>query len=154
MSHKLFRQQNCFGQKNCFGQQNHFRQRGNALIISIFILVVIGMMASGLTRIRWSNHDSHVRTLNGTQAWLYAQSASEEMLTKLYPLGSQSIDSDQCVASFTSSFSDSRCPIISSSCETLAELEGVKYYKVSSRAQCGQGLFLVERQHELWLKGE
>lgn len=133
---------------------NFYRQQGNTLIISIFIIVVIGMMAAGLSRIRWSNNDSHVRTLNGNQAWLYAQSASEEMLTQLYPLNSQTLDTTKCTDSFTPSFTDSRCQKISSSCKQLAELDGVAYYRVTSRAQCGQGLFLVERQHELWLKGE
>ncbi len=60
------------------------RQVGSLYIVVIFVLVVMGFLATTLNRIEWSNHDAHTKDVIGTQAALLAHSAIEQALIQVY----------------------------------------------------------------------
>ncbi|MDD1829234.1 MSHA biogenesis protein MshP, partial [Photobacterium sp. ZSDE20] len=61
-------------------------QQGSVLVVAVFVIVVMGFLATSLVQVQWSNHDTLTRKQLGTQAWLLAHSANEWALTQVYPL--------------------------------------------------------------------
>lgn len=68
------------------------RQGGSALATALFVIVVLGMMAAVLTRMRVDSSDLGVNAILGTRAELAATTALEIGTYQLYPLGSSSAD--------------------------------------------------------------
>jgi len=138
-------------------------QQGSLYVVVVFVLVVMGFLATTLTRIQWSNSDAHATDVLGTQAWLLAQSVNEEALTNFYPLNLVASNVvGQCQASMPSpNFVDSlkvfkdtkmNCRLIDSSCKPVGTLDGMSYYKLHARVQCGSGKSQVERTEEIWVR--
>lgn len=45
-------------------------QQGSVLVVAVFVIVVMGFLATSLVQVQWSNHDTLTRKQLGTQAWL------------------------------------------------------------------------------------
>ncbi len=136
------------------------KQAGNLYIVAIFVIVVMGFLASALSRMEWSNSDALTKDILGTRAWFAAHSANELTLTYLYPLNtSTSVVDSVCNSnwgSVTSAIGElenqySGCAI-ETTCNEIGTLESETYYKVQSSAVCGSGQFQVERRQEVWVK--
>ena len=140
-------------------------QQGSLYVVVVFILVVMGFLATTLTRIQWSNNDAHAKDVLGTQAWLLAQSVNEEMLTVFYPLDStNSAVASNCPnigSTINSSLVDSErdftgskmsCRLENLACNPVGELDGMNYFKLLARVQCGSGKSQVERTEEIWVR--
>ncbi|WP_394244791.1 MSHA biogenesis protein MshP [Vibrio astriarenae] len=134
------------------------KQQGSVIIVSVFVIVIMGMMAAMLNRTQWSNQDSHVREVNGTHAWLAATSITEEALTLIYPLNQSSAASSLCdntdpktILSLPIRY-EQWCQEVESKCSKIGTLGEYDYFKVESSAQCGTGIHQVERQHEVWIR--
>lgn len=135
-------------------------QRGSLYIAIVFVLVVMGFLASLLSRIQWSNADGYTKDVLGTQAWFLAQSVNESSLTVLYPLDSVTNIKKSCVAvmptpSFISGtvFSEiPNCRLVENSCESLGTLADMNYFRLTARVNCGSGKSLVERAEEIWVR--
>ena len=63
------------------------KQQGGALIVSIFVIVVMSVMAAAMIRIDWSSQDVTTKEVLGTRAWFTAHSGNEMMLNALFPPG-------------------------------------------------------------------
>ncbi len=135
------------------------KQAGNLYIVAIFVIVVMGFLATALSRMEWSNSDALAKDLLGTRAWFAAHSANELALTYLYPLNtSGSVVSSVCTSDWstvTSAASQlitqySGCSI-DIECSEIGTLDSESYYKVQSSVVCGSGQFQVERRQEVWL---
>ncbi len=134
---------------------NRRKQQGNMLVVTIFVIVVMGFLASSLTRINWSNSDNLTREQLGTQAWLMAHSANEWALTQLYPLGVSASVSTACTAiqGDTPNVSvNSPCRPPQMTCQSIGSLQGETFYRVEAIAVCGSGIVEVERRQEVWVK--
>ena len=59
-------------------------QRGSALIIAVFILVVMGFLAAGLTKTISASTDQVVNEVLGTRALLAAEAGNEMVLAQLF----------------------------------------------------------------------
>lgn len=138
-------------------------QQGSLYVVVIFVLVVMGFLATTLTRIQWSNTDAHVKEVLGTQAWLLAQSVNESVLTVFYPLDSEDSNiAAQCQSSMpfpnfvdgTRAFKDTKmnCQLRDSSCQPVGMLDGINYYKLLARVRCGSEKSEVERTEEIWVR--
>ncbi len=142
------------------------KQAGNLYIVAIFVIVVMGFLASALSRMEWSNSDSLTKELLGTRAWFAAHSANELALTYLYPIRENLDEATSVVKTICeNNWSDVRstaadlvqdnfasCLIRSMTCYEMNELDSQHVYKVETAVQCGSGQFLVERQQEVWVK--
>ncbi|ANU37485.1 MSHA biogenesis protein MshP [Vibrio scophthalmi] len=147
------------------GWQRLRYQRGSLYIVVIFVLVVMGFLASTLSRIQWSNADGYVKDVLGTQAWLLAQSVNEASLTVLYPLNTVADIEMVCVVTMpTPSFIEvdgsgnrifrdkNNCQMMANRCESIGSLAGMNYFKLTARVTCGSGKSLVERAEEIWVR--
>ncbi|MEZ8194864.1 MULTISPECIES: MSHA biogenesis protein MshP [Vibrio] len=136
------------------------RQSGSVLVVAIFVIVVMGFLASSLTRVNWSNSDNQTREHLGTQAWLLAHSANEWALTQLYPIPLPSVSNAVSAAcsglNVPSAVSDDGmatiCKVNSIACTLEGELDNVKFYKLKAITKCGSGKLQVQRSQEVWVK--
>ncbi len=144
--------------RQCFRKQGN--QKGSLYIVIIFVLVVMGFLASALARIQWSNADGYTKDVLGTQAWLLAQSVNEASLTVLYPLDSAADIQAACnIAMPTPSFVSggvftrkANCQLVDNRCESIGSLADMNYFKLTARVSCGSGKSLVERAEEIWVR--
>ncbi len=139
--------------------RNH--QKGNVLVVVLFVIIVMGYLAASLARIGWSNQSATTKEFLGTKAWFAAQSANEWALTKLYPLnGTSDSVSTICTAisGATPSIAESPgCEIEPMVCESRGTLNSgtssaATLLKVKVTAVCGSGLSQVQRQQEVWVR--
>lgn len=141
---------------------NRNRQLGSLYVVVIFVLVVMGFLATTLTRIEFSNTDAHVKELLGTQAWMLAQSVNEEALTIVYPLNSPSsaiaancsntMAINTVVDSANKFYSVANCELLQASCEPVGTLAEMNYFKLTAKVSCGSEKSLVERSEEIWVR--
>ena len=140
-------------------------QEGSMLIIVIFIIVILGFLATSLSRTSWSDNDSNTRTVLGTQAWLLSHSVNEYVMTQFYPsldpLASSAV-SAACTnleplgvvseAKSLISRVPMNCSLNSLKCSNRGELGGFVFYVLESSVICGSGISQVQRNQEVWVR--
>ncbi|GGW48586.1 PilX N-terminal domain-containing pilus assembly protein [Alishewanella tabrizica] len=67
------------------------QQRGSALVIAIFIIVVMLALVVSLSRLLLSSSESLVYEVQGTRAFFAAQSGLELALTEVFPRAGSSV---------------------------------------------------------------
>ncbi|KGY11113.1 MSHA biogenesis protein MshP [Vibrio tubiashii] len=134
------------------------KQQGSLYIVVVFVLVVMGFLATTLSQIRWSNSDSHSKDVIGTQAGLLAHSGNEWALEQIYGIHSSGTVAAQCAAvngnTMSSSFTKANCDDVQVSCQARGGqlADGSQMYVVSSTAICGSGLMQMQRNQEVWIR--
>ena len=133
-------------------------QQGSVLVVAVFVIVVMGFLATSLVQVQWSNHDTLTRKQLGNQAWFLAHSANEWALTQVYPLivspavsTSVSTVCSSLNANQVSSGMSTICSIEQLTCREIGMLDGVGFFKIESTAICGSGINQVQRIQEVWL---
>ncbi len=140
-------------------------QKGSALVIVIFVIVVLGFLATSLSRTSWSDNDSNTRVVLGTQAWLLSHSVNEYVMTQFYP------DPDPAASSAVSAVctkleplgvvSEAKslisrvpmnCSLSSLECSSRGELGGLVFYVLESSVICGSGVSQVQRNQQVWVR--
>ncbi|CDU06129.1 putative MSHA biogenesis protein MshP [Vibrio coralliirubri] len=134
-------------------------QQGSVLVVAVFVIVVMGFLATSLMQVQWSNHDTLTRKQLGTQAWLLAHSANEWALTQVYPLtvspavsASVSTVCSNLNSSQVSSGMSTICTVDQLTCRQIGVLDGVGFFKIESTAICGSDVNQVQRIQEVWVK--
>ncbi len=134
------------------------KQQGSLYIVIIFVLVVMGFLATTLSQIGWSNSDSHAKDVVGTQAALLAHSGNEWALEQIYGITSTNPVSTQCPAingTNISTFDTTvNCQDVQVSCESRGGQlsDGTQMYVISSTAICGTGINQMQRNQEVWIR--
>ncbi len=154
--------------RNCEPQRfkHPSQQRGSLYIVVIFVLVVMGFLATSLSRVEWSDSDSRTRDVLGTQAWLLAHSVNEYVLTEFYPLTASASVSTVCggidnhdttpssvvlnAENMLTEFAS--CRSVDLTCISIGALDESEYFQVTSRITCGSGISEVERIQEIWVR--
>ncbi|SBT12951.1 MSHA biogenesis protein MshP [Vibrio celticus] len=141
----------------------NYQQRGSALVIVIFVIVIVGFLATSLTRTSWSTHDTNTRSVMGTQAWLLSHSVNEYVMTQFYPdPAASSAVSASCakpmpvdISNFAESLVESAtvsCELYRLECENRGRLGGMSFYILESSVICGSGVSQVQRNQEVWVR--
>ncbi|MDC5703927.1 MSHA biogenesis protein MshP [Vibrio europaeus] len=134
------------------------KQQGSLYIVIIFVLVVMGFLATTLSQISWSNSDSHAKDVVGTQAALLAHSGNELALELVYGITSSTPVGNPCttinginVSVFETTVN---CQDVQVSCEARGGqlADGTQMYVVSSTAICGSGINQMQRNQEVWIR--
>jgi MSHA biogenesis protein MshP len=74
------------------------RQRGAALVIAIFVIVVLSLIGLTVTKMIRDTGDATITEVYGTRTEAAARSAAEIFLTQLFPLTSTTANSSLCPA--------------------------------------------------------
>ncbi|KOO17014.1 MSHA biogenesis protein MshP [Vibrio xuii] len=142
------------------------KQSGSMLIIVIFVILVMGYLATSLNLTSWSSRDSTTRGVLGTQAWLLSHSANEYVLTEMYPDEDTSNVGLICMGTRLDAGGDIRqfieqtlitsatasCLLRELECEDRGELDGRTFYILQSTVSCGTGIHEVQRSQQVWLR--
>ena len=96
-------------------------QKGSALVIAIFIIIVLSALGAALVNMLDSSQEGVAYEVLGTRAYTAAQSGLQWQLSEAFPLGSVVPGLKQCTVSVT--------------CSDF-ELDNVRYYSISSTGQC------------------
>lgn len=133
------------------------RQRGSALVVSLFIITVMGAFAAAMIRIDWSGQDTTAREVFSTRAWYAAHSGNEIVLSKLFPLGKKASEPLACdqTYNFNQEAELFSCQALQVVCKSYAFKDSgksAKKYQLESTATCGTGQFTTTRTQEVWAK--
>ncbi|MCR9629803.1 MSHA biogenesis protein MshP [Vibrio antiquarius] len=142
----------------------HNKQKGNVLIVTLFVIIVMGYLAASLMKVTWSNQSGLTREFLGTKAWFTAQSSNDWVLTQFFPLGGSAAVETRCddikgkSVKPDSGLFDKACKVTTIECQKAGKIPGdfpdedVELYVVKSVAICGSGLSQVQRQQEVWVR--
>ncbi|MFA0115165.1 MSHA biogenesis protein MshP [Vibrio sp. 10N.261.46.E11] len=137
------------------------KQVGSLYIVVIFVLVVMGFLATTLSRIEWSNNDAHTKDVIGTQAHLLAHSAIEQALVQIYPpranttvpfdVAAECTNLDASTMNFATTIT---CADVQITCsQTGGQLvDNSQLYTVRAVATCGTGVDLMQRSQDVWVR--
>ncbi|MGL1558684.1 MSHA biogenesis protein MshP [Vibrio parahaemolyticus] len=138
------------------------RQQGNVLIVTLFVILVMGYLAASLMKVSWSNQSGVTREFLGTKAWFTAQSSNDWLLTQFFPVNESAAVASVCNGikggsrAPDSGLFDKGCQITQLDCQNAGVLtdngESVGLYVIKSVASCGSGLSQVQRQQEVWVR--
>ncbi|MEZ8289007.1 MSHA biogenesis protein MshP [Vibrio sp. 10N.237.312.B06] len=137
------------------------RQIGSLYIVVIFVLVVMGFLATTLSRIEWSNNDAHTKDVIGIQAHLLAHSAIEQVLVQIYPpranitvpfdVASACTNLDGSTMNFATTIT---CADVQITCSSTGGplVDNSQLYTVRAVAMCGTGVNVMQRSQDVWVK--
>ncbi|MDO6706389.1 hypothetical protein [Photobacterium sp. 1_MG-2023] len=139
---------------SCSGVRAFRHQRGSALIVAIFVIVVMSAMAAAMLRVSGSSQDMTTREVLSTRAWFTAHSANDYMMSRLFAV--EPANQASCASLDGESFAlpgGLGCSAVQSCQETLSPEAGAPTtYLLISTARCGSGPHAVTRIQELWAK--
>ena len=113
---------------------NKIRQRGSALVIAVFIIVVMLGLVLALARLLTTSSQSVVYEVQGTRAFFAAQSGLETSLSEL--LFSQSIACPFTIPAQVFAVAGLQGCSAEVSCATPYTAEGIIVYQITSKGQC------------------
>ena len=132
------------------------KQKGNLLVLSIFIIVAVGFLGMNLISVEINNKGAITKEVLGTQAWFLAYSGVEVTLVELFPLNNDganvSICNDEVDISSTLQLENHGCnsvPIVTCQYQSV---DNRQYFKITSKATCGTGVNRVTRAQEVWVQ--
>ncbi|MGI5310594.1 type II secretory pathway component [Rheinheimera sp. WS51] len=130
-------------------QLNLPRQRGSALVIAVFVIVVMLALTIGIARLLISSSETVVYEVQGSRTLFAAQSGLEIALTELFPLSAATQNCSALSASqqfFTPALQGCTTAI---SCVSYAVAGEAPLFKVTSTASCVAGEFETQRTVQL-----
>ncbi|MEI4957638.1 MSHA biogenesis protein MshP [Aeromonas caviae] len=115
-------------------------QRGSAILIALFIIVIMALLAAAMGRFLVDSSEKHTVEVRGVRALMAAQSGLEIALYRLYPSGQW--QGQQCAASTSLSFTDAGligCQAIVTCNKVSVSAAGATQtaYDFSSEGRCG-----------------
>lgn len=126
---------------------NNIRQRGSALVIAVFIIVVMLALVLALARLLTSSSQSVVYEVQGNRSLFAAQSGLELALVQLFPLDSSTTSCVAISTSLTFSGAGLQGCSASLSCTAFADASagGSTLYRLSSTGSCSAGEYDTRR---------
>jgi MSHA biogenesis protein MshP len=127
------------------------KQKGSALVIAIFIIVVMTLLGSALVKIISSNAETIAFEVIGTRAYQAAQTGAQKKMSELFPLSpavgvcSTNILPDD----FSSIQGLENCEAVNVACIEDATVNGVTYYTITSTGQCNVAGVSTSRKVEI-----
>jgi MSHA biogenesis protein MshP len=126
---------------------NYQKQRGSALVIAVFVIVVMLALVVGLSRLLISSSETVVYEVQGTRALFAAQSGLDIALTQLFPLNDTAAGCGAVTTlrSFNADSLQSCSVSISCTPFTNAAPDSITLFQLSSTAECTAGGFQTRR---------
>ena len=127
------------------------KQKGSALVIAIFIIVVMTLLGSALVKIISSNAETIAYEVIGLRAYQAAQTGAQKKMSALFPLSpalgvcNNSINPDD----FSTIKGLENCEALNVACTEDATVNGVTYYTITSTGQCTVAGISTSRKVEI-----
>lgn len=125
-------------------------QRGSALVIAIFVIVVMSLIGAALVKMLRTSSNTVVYEVLGTRAFHAAQTGMQWQLQKLFPLNNPA---QRCTSFGSAPAIDTvdgfqNCQV-STTCEDNIEVSGVRYYRLTSTGSCAVDDVVTSRTVEV-----
>ncbi len=129
------------------GRQNKHKQQGSMLFISVFVIVVLGMLGLTLTNLLATSAESVAYEVMGLKALNAARSGLEVQISRAFPLESSSSASN---CNTTIDLSLTAVPGLEgcsarAECREDSSLGVITYYRFSSTGECVVSDVIVSR---------
>jgi MSHA biogenesis protein MshP len=126
------------------------KQKGSALVIAIFIIVVMTLLGSALVRIISSNAETIAYEVMGTRSYQAAQAGAQRKMSELFPLLP---NNGLCLPAVEYDFSTivglENCTAVNVGCTEEATVDGVTYYTITSTGKCSVAGIFTSRKIEI-----
>jgi MSHA biogenesis protein MshP len=126
----------------------HTQQRGSALVIAVFIIVVMLALVLSLSRLLISSSETVVYEVQGTRALFAAQSGLEIKLTELFP-----ITEDAAICEENSEIQFDTPGLLACkteiSCTPFPDDVTPSMYQLVSTGSCDAGGFITSRKVQI-----
>lgn len=113
------------------------KQKGSALVLALFIIVVMTLLGTALVRMMSSNAETIVYEVLGTRAYQAAQAGAQRKLSEVFPLLPAT---GVCVANSPYDFSTIKglenCRAPDVDCILGPTVDEITYYTITSTGQC------------------
>ena len=125
--------------------RHNTKQRGSALILVVFILVVVMLLGAALVQIQSSSVETITQEVLGTRALAAANSGAQLQLQILFPLASAPISCSNIDTVYNFSgvaVADSRGLVqctATVNCDNYTTIGTVDYFRIISLGQCNSG---------------
>jgi len=127
------------------------KQKGSALVLAIFVIVVVTLLGATLVRIMSSNAETIAYEVIGTRSLQAAKAGAQRKMSELFPLlpsvGACEVNSDPW--DFSTIKGLEGCEAINVSCISGPTVDGVTYYTITSTGQCTVAGVFTSRQIEI-----
>jgi MSHA biogenesis protein MshP len=123
------------------------KQKGSALVIALFIMVVLTLLGSALVRMISSSAETIAYEVIGTRAFQAAQVGLQKKLSEVFPLlPNHGVCLDVVEYDFSTIKGLENCKAINVSCIEDATVDGVVYYTLLSTGQCTVANIFTSRE--------
>ncbi|CAH0534467.1 hypothetical protein VST7929_02400 [Vibrio stylophorae] len=141
------------------GVQGLRHQRGNMLVLIVFILVVMASLAIAMMRINASSVDTTTKEVMATRAWFAAQSGADWALTRLFPLSGgpavcqyHNLSAPSTKMPGATGLYGCAVQVSCTSTEVIDRDQRYTAYRILSTGTCGTDMFQVSRHQDVWAK--
>lgn len=126
-------------------------QKGSALVIAIFVIVVMTLLGTALVRMISSSAETVAYEVIGTRAFQAAQVGLQRKLQELFPLTPRSGSCEPAIEyDLTAIDGLENCKAVNVVCSVDAStVSGVQYYTIKSTGQCEIAQVLTTRTLEV-----
>lgn len=130
------------------------RQSGSALVVAIFVIVVLGLLVSVLSKLVQTSSDSVAIEVQGNRAFMAAQSGMQRAMLLLYPLDDP-FDEDACDVQFPKDFNAADVASATGQCTAKVLCNSYLYsgagqtkthYRLESTGRCEAGNTVTTRK--------
>ena len=127
------------------------KQKGSALVIAIFIIVVMSLLGSALVKIISTNAETIAYEVIGTRAYQAAQTGAQKKMSQLFPLSPTVgvCNINTVPDDFSSVKGLENCTAVNVGCIEDATVNGVTYYTITSTGQCTVAGISTSRKIEI-----
>ena len=132
------------------------RQKGSALVIAIFVIIVISLLGLALVKMLDSSQENLAFEVLGTRAYNAAQSGIQWQLAQIFPLDGSTqlcsaISNSPPDISAISGFEGCEIKLAVDSCVDFIH-DSTRYYTIISTGQCDIGSEITSRTIEIEAK--
>ncbi|MBA6348451.1 MULTISPECIES: type II secretory pathway component [unclassified Colwellia] len=123
------------------------KQKGSAIVIAIFVIVVMALLGAGLVKILSSSAESVAYEVIGTRAYAAAQTGAQWQLLEVFPHDTDIRTTCQNIIiepDFSNVKGLENCEALVT-CNDDGEFDGTTYYIITSTGQCSIGGVITSR---------
>lgn len=127
------------------------KQRGSALVLALFIIVVTTLLGAALVRMISANSETIVYEVIGTRAYQAAQAGAQRKLSEVFPLlpGSVQCTQNTLYNEFSTVQGLENCVATNVDCVEGPTVDDIVYYTITSTGQCNVAEVFTSRTIEI-----
>lgn len=126
-------------------------QRGSALVLALFIIVVTTLLGTALVRMISANSETIVYEVVGTRAYQAAQAGAQRKLSEVFPLfpGGVECSQNSRYDEFSTVQGLNNCVATDVDCIEGPTVDEITYYTITSTGQCNVAEIFTSRTIEI-----